>query len=56
MGTRQDRDLTYRNDSTRGRDCAHGARGLSEGVTEHIREGYLVLRNKRKNQLQSDCN
>ena len=27
---------TYRSDSGRCRDCAHGARGLPEGVAEHI--------------------
>ncbi len=34
---------TYSSDSATGREGAHGARGLAEGVAEHIREVCEVL-------------
>jgi hypothetical protein len=43
-----DERSTYRSDSARGRDGAHGPRGLAEGVAEHIKEVYEVLWYKRK--------
>lgn len=35
---------TYSSDSAAGRECAHGARGLAEGVAEHIKEVCEVPR------------
>lgn len=36
-------DWTYRKHSARGRDGAHGARGLTNGVAEHIIEVNMIL-------------
>ena len=41
---------TYRGNSTRGRDCAHGPAGLSESASEHGDEGLLV-KERVKSQL-----
>ncbi|KAK5629965.1 hypothetical protein RRF57_005681 [Xylaria bambusicola] len=42
------RGSTYSSDSAAGRESAHGARGLAEGVAEHIREVCEVLGIKGK--------
>jgi hypothetical protein len=40
---------TYSGDSAGGRDGAHGARGLSEGVPKHYKKRYLGVNQRLEN-------